>query len=106
MAIHLQLTFLVTTALAISALEQKSKTCEVSRIKTQSNFNLSQFMGEWHVISDKEIFPHQHKLDKVINVFTNIRIYGVLKDSHQVELTVGKYYYEFEQKMRLLLLKI
>ena len=90
MAIRLQLIFLVFTVLAISAQEQKPKTCEVSRFKTQSNFNLSQFMGEWHVISDKEIFPHQHKLDKVIKVFTNIRIYGVLKDSHQVELTVGK----------------
>ena len=106
MAIHLQLIFFVSTALAISAVGQKPKTCEVSRIKTQSNFNLSEFMGEWHVISDKEIFPHQHKLDKVINVFTNIRIYGVLKDSHQVELTVGKYDCGFKTKMRLYLLKI
>ena len=92
MVTNLKLVFLFSAALAVFAQEQgkKPKTCEVARFKTQSNFNLSQFMGEWHVISDKGIFPHQHKLDEVVNVFTNIRIYGVLKDSHQVEVNVGE----------------
>ena len=92
MATNLKLIFLISTALAAFAHEfgRKPKTCEVARFKTQSNFNLSEFMGEWHVISDKGIFPHQHKLDKVVSVFTNIRIYGVLRDSHQVEVNVGK----------------
>ena len=104
MATNLKLVFLISAAVAVFAQEQgnKPKTCEVARLKTQSNFNLSQFMGEWHVISDKGIFPHQHRLDKVVNVFTNIRIYGVLRDSHQVEVNVGKCTFQVVRKFKVL----
>ena len=96
MAAKLKLVFLFSAILEVLTQDHykattKRKTCEVARFKTQANFNLSEFMGQWHVISDKEIFPYQHKFDKVINVFTNIRVYGVLTDSHLVQLTVGKY---------------
>ncbi len=82
---------MILVTLYVSGQGKKITSCEVDKLKTQRNFNLSDFMGEWHVISDVEIFPHQHKLDKFVNAFTNIRVYGVQKDSHQIALTVGKY---------------
>lgn len=87
MAANFKLVLLFSAILTVLA-QQKPKTCEVARFRTQANFNLKEFMGEWHVISDKEIFPHQHRLDKIVDVFTNIRVYGILRASHQVDLTV------------------
>lgn len=90
MADNLKYYLLVSATLLFLVQGQKQSTCEVAKIPTQRHFNLSEFMGEWHVISDFKIFPHQHQLDNVVDAFTNIRVYAALKDSHRVQLTTGR----------------